>query len=141
MPCPQNHERYATQAKAESALAGLVADAKRTGRGGKSWKRLNAFQCGNHWHVGRANKLPTSYRPPAPEPKRPSVGDIRRKIERMAAQWERREDYERRQRAEAIGKIVAADAAITAAENEYAEAVRQAIALFLPELPTPAENV
>jgi hypothetical protein len=59
----------------------------------------------------------------------------------MAAQWERREDYERRQRAEAIGKIVAADAAITAAENEYAEAVRQAIALFLPELPTPAENV
>ena len=141
MPCPQSHERYATQAEAEQALGRLVARAKRTGQGGKSWKRLNVFPCGNHFHVGRANRFPTSYQPPAPEPKRPSVGDLRRKLERMRTAWERKEDHERRQRADAIGKIIEAEAAIAAAESEYAEAVRQAIALFLPELPTPAENV
>ncbi|HEY2495440.1 MAG TPA: hypothetical protein VGK24_00090 [Candidatus Angelobacter sp.] len=84
MHCPQNHERYATQAKAEAALARLVADARRTGKGGKSWKRLNVFPCGNHFHIGRANKLPAHYRPPAPEDKGPSAADLRRKARRDA---------------------------------------------------------
>jgi hypothetical protein len=141
MPCPPDHKHYATKGKAEHALAELIADAKKSGRGGKSYKRLTIFPCGNHFHIGRANKLPAIYRPPAPEPKRPSVGDIRRKLERMARTWERKEDHERRQRADAIGKIIEAEAAIATAESEYAEAVRQAIALFLPELPAPAENV
>jgi hypothetical protein len=86
MPYPQNHERYATQAEAEQALGRLVARAKRTGQGGKSWKRMNVFPCGNHWHIGRANKLPAIYQPPAPEPKRPSAADLRRQAKRNAKQ-------------------------------------------------------
>jgi hypothetical protein len=134
MPCPQNHEKYYTQAEAEQVLTRLIARAKRTGEGGKSYKRLNIFQCGNHWHIGRANQLPANYQTSAPEPKRPSVGDLRRKLERMARTWDRQEDYERRQRADAIGRLIEAEDAITAAENEYAEAARQAIALLMPEL-------
>jgi hypothetical protein len=86
MPCPQNHKLYATQAKADHALAELIADAKKSGRGGKSWKRLNVFPCGNHFHIGRANKLPAIYQPPAPEPNRPSAADLRRKAKRNAKQ-------------------------------------------------------
>jgi hypothetical protein len=134
MPCPQDHKHYATQVDAERALAKLVADAKKSGRGGKSYKRLNVFRCGSHWHVGRANKLPVSYQPPASGTKPPSTGDLRRKLERMARTWDRQEDYERRQRADAIGRIIAAEDAIAAAENEYAEACRAAISLLMPEL-------
>lgn len=84
MPCPQDHERYYTQAEADLELKRLVARAKRTGQGGKSYKRLNVFPCGNHFHIGRANKLPTNYRPPAPAAKPPSAADLRRKAKRNA---------------------------------------------------------
>ncbi len=84
MPCPQDHNLYTTVAAAERALAKVVRIAKRTGQGGKSFKRLNIFECGNHWHIGRANKLPKNYQPPAPEPKRPSAADLRRKAKRNA---------------------------------------------------------
>jgi hypothetical protein len=86
MPCPPDHKLYATKAKADLALAELIVDAKKSGRGGKSWKRLNVFPCGNHFHIGRANKFPTSYQPPAPapEPKGPSAADLRRKAKRDA---------------------------------------------------------
>ncbi|MGH9636286.1 MAG: hypothetical protein ACRD72_15770 [Candidatus Angelobacter sp.] len=84
MPCPSDHEKYYTQAEAEQELKRLVARAKRTGQGGKSYKRLNVFPCGNHFHVGRANKFPTSYQPPAPAPKGPSAADLRRKAKRDA---------------------------------------------------------
>jgi hypothetical protein len=134
MICPHDHKQFITQSDAERALTRVVARAKRTGIGGKSYRRLNVFACGNHWHIGRANKLPKNYQPPAPAPKRPSVGDLRRKLERMARTWDRKEDYERRQRADAIGKIIEAEAAIAAAENEYAAACRAAIALLMPEL-------
>jgi len=72
-----NHVPYYSLADAESAMRKLIADAKRTKKGGKSWRRLNVFPCGNHFHVGRANKLETR----KPE-KGPSPGDIRRKARR-----------------------------------------------------------
>jgi hypothetical protein len=134
MSCPADHEKYHTQAEAEAALRRLVAQAKHTGLGGRSWKRLNVFPCGNHFHIGRANQLSAKHRKSAPAPKPASFGDLRRKLERMERQWERKEDYERRQRADAIGKLIAAEQAIEDAERGYAELQRQALKLFFPEM-------
>lgn len=132
MRCPQDHEKYYTEAQAANALRQVTAQAKRTGLGGKSYKRLNVFACGNHWHVGRANQFPKSK--PAPQVAKPApVGELRRKLERMARVWERREDHERRQRAEALGRLIAAERAMVDAQNEYAEQARQVTAMFLPE--------
>src|SRR5690348_4915498 len=116
MRCPQDHEKYYSQPEAEDAMRRLVEQARRTGLGGKSYKRLNVFPCGNHWHVGRFNQLPAKHNKTAPKP--PSFGDLRRKLQRMAREWERQEDYQRRQRAEAIGKLIAAEQAVADAENE-----------------------
>jgi|SRR5579864_697362 len=131
MRCPQDHEKYYSQPEAQDALRRLIMQAKRTGLGGKSYKRLNVFPCGNHFHVGRANKLPTNYHKPAPKP--PSTGDLRRKLERMARDWERKDDHERRQRAEAIGRLIEAERAVVDAENELREIQLQTIKLFFPE--------
>jgi hypothetical protein len=130
MRCPADHEKYYSQPEAQDALRRLIMQARRTGVGGKSWKRLNVFPCGNHWHVGRANQLPAKYQPPAPHI--PSTGELRRKLARIEHEWQRKEDYERRQRAEAIGKLIAAEQAVTDAENELRELQLQTIKLFLP---------
>jgi hypothetical protein len=132
MNCPADHEKYYAQAEAEAALRRLVAQAKHTGLGGKSWKRLNVFPCGNHFHIGRSNKLPAKY-PPAPAPHIPSTGELRRKLARMARDWERKDDHERRQRAEAIGRLIEAERAVVDAENELREIQLQTIKLFFPE--------
>ena len=109
MPC--DHQTFQTREAAEEVLAIVVRKYKRSGKGGKSWKRLNVYPCGNHFHIGRANKLPTNYQKPepAPAPKPLSTGELRRKLERMAESWQRHDDYLRRQRAEELGRIIAAD--------------------------------
>lgn len=134
MHCPADHEKYYSEPEAQAALSRLVAQAKRTGLGGKSYKRLNVFPCGNHFHIGRSNTLPANYHKPAPAPKPPSTGDLLRKLERMKRQWERQEDYQRRQRAEAIGKLIAAEQAIEDAKREYVELQHQTLKLFFPEM-------
>jgi hypothetical protein len=50
----------------------------------------------------------------------------------MQQSWERHDDYQRRQRAEAIGRLIEAERAMVDAENEYAEIARQVTAMFLP---------
>src|SRR5258707_15897780 len=110
MPC--THETYISREGAEAALVHDIARYKRTGRGGKSWKRLNVFPCGNHFHIGRANKLPANYKPAPESASIPSTGELRRKLTRMAEAWTRREDYEIRQRAEALGRLIQAEQAV-----------------------------
>ncbi len=70
------HEPYYTRPEADAALRRLITDLKRSGRSGKSFKRLRVFQCGNHFHVGRANAWPKNFRK---QPKPPTPGELRRK--------------------------------------------------------------
>lgn len=102
---------YCNRADAERALADLIAHAKRTGQGGKSWKRLNVFPCGTHFHIGRSNRLPKSYSKPAPQPKLITFGEARRKLAALDRKFDRMTDYYNRWRAEFIGKIIEADRA------------------------------
>src|SRR5258708_29554484 len=89
MPCPQDHETYHSRAEADATLERDIARHKRTGKGGKSWKRLCVFPCRNHFHIGRANTMPKTYRPPAPETKPPTAAELRRKLKRDANAGER----------------------------------------------------
>lgn len=112
MKC-NGHEIYYSRADADRALANLIAHAKRTGAGGKSYKRLNVFLCGTHFHIGRANKLPKSYFKPAPQPetKLPTFGEARRKLAASDRRMDRTTDWCNRIKAEAYGKIIEADRA------------------------------
>jgi hypothetical protein len=61
-----------------------------------------------------------------------ALANLRRKLERMARDWERKDDHERRQRAEAIGRLIEAERAVVDAENELRQLQLQVIAMFLP---------
>lgn len=76
---------YGTHAQAQAALDRIVQEHKRTGKGGKSWKRLNVYRCKNcsMWHLGRANSY--SAAKPQPGPKLLTAGQLRR-AERKAAE-------------------------------------------------------
>src|SRR6478752_3175080 len=89
MPCPPDHKTYYSRAEADQALKRDIAQYKRTGQGGKSWKRLCVFPCGKHFHIGRANTLPKTYRPIEPEMKPPTAAELRRKLKRDAKAAER----------------------------------------------------
>lgn len=114
MKC-NGHEIYHSRAAAERDMADLIAHAKRTGAGGKSYKRLNVFQCGTHFHIGRANKLPQCYQKPAPQPtpekELPTFAEARRRLKRMDKAYDRMTDYFNRCKAERIGKQIEADRA------------------------------
>jgi hypothetical protein len=103
------HQAYATQGEAEQEMARLIRRAKRTGDGGKSWKRLNIFPCGNHFHVGRANKLPTTYKPAPQQPKQITFAEARRKLARLDEQVARVEAYCLRKRIEIATRLVELD--------------------------------
>jgi len=77
---------YATQAEADEALGRAIAQAKRTRRGGTSYKRLNVYRCQQCglFHLGRGNKLVVHK--PAPAPKPPTPGQQRRQQARQSAQ-------------------------------------------------------
>ena len=127
MRCPVDHEKYYSETEAQDALRRLVEQARRTGHGGKSWKRLNVFPCGNHLHVGRANQLPAKHSKPAP--KIPSTGELRRKLARIEREWDRANLH----RAKVLGQLIEADRIALETENEMRELQRQVTAMFLPE--------
>lgn len=105
------HHIYRSRDAAEQDMAALIAHAKRTGEGGKSYKRLCVFPCGNHFHVGRSNKLPKNYAKPAPPPKSslPTFAEARRKLKQIDRTYWRHVDFMNRWRAEQIGKLIDAD--------------------------------
>lgn len=104
------HQVYATRAAAEKDMAALIKHAKQSGQGGKSYKRLNVFPCGNHFHVGRANQ---PHRPPKPAPteKPMTVGQARRALARLDRAMDRHTDWYHRRMAEILGRVIAADCA------------------------------
>jgi hypothetical protein len=104
----KDHETYQSRAAAERALADLIAHAKRTGQGGKSYKRLNVFPCDTHFHIGRSNKLPKNFKP-APKEELITFGQAIRKLKGLDEKYERMQDHFNRKRAELIGKIIEAD--------------------------------
>jgi hypothetical protein len=69
------------------------------------------FPCGNHFHVGRANKLSKKYAPLTPKEKVPSMGALLRKMRKLDEQYDRMTDYFNRKRAEYIGRLIEADRA------------------------------
>lgn len=131
MACPKDHDRYFIRAEADRILADLIARARRTGRGGKSWKRLHVFQCGNHFHIGRSNNSYRKVQPPQPKP--PSFGELRRKLARMEREWTRHDDRQRRQRAAAIARLVEADKQVEESKAEYLRIQREVTAMFFPD--------
>jgi hypothetical protein len=107
----RGHFVYVSRADAERALRELVADAKRTGQGGKSWKRLEVWPCSNHFHVGRANQL---YKPPKSAVRKEKLlthGEARRALTRLDRDLERTVDYCIRKRIEIATRLVELDRA------------------------------
>lgn len=104
------HQVYATREEAAQEMARLIRRAKRTGEGGKSWKRLNVYPCGAHFHIGRANKLPKAYKRASNE-KPMTVGQARRALARLDRAMDRHTDWYHRRMAEILGRVIAADRA------------------------------
>jgi hypothetical protein len=120
--CPVvEHEMYFTRGEAEAELKLLVADIKRHGRGGKSWKRLNVFACGNHFHVGRANGV---YKPPAaPVQKTKTTGQRRREEQKLEKDNARHARHNMRQAGWEVDSLeIAADRA-----KDYLDSIQHAI--------------
>lgn len=103
------HKPYASRAAAAQALADLIEDAKRTGRGGKSYKRLNVWSCGNHFHLGRSNKLPKAFKPAVRVENLLTHGEARRRLARLDRAMDRHTDWYNRRLAEILSRVIAAD--------------------------------
>jgi hypothetical protein len=135
MPCTKR--AYLTEGHATAACKSESASFTKHGAGAQA-KYLEAYECKHcgFWHIGRAWKTArremNHVSKPAPQPKAPSVGDLRRKLERMQAAWERHDDYQRRQRFAALCRLIEAERAMVDAQDEYAETARQVTAMFLP---------
>jgi len=106
MTCPEKIA-YSNRPDANAALEATIAGMKK--RGDQSWKRLTMYRCGQcfKYHVGHLRML----REPKPEqaPKPPSAGELRRKLKRMAEDWQRHDDHLRKRRAAELGKLIDAD--------------------------------
>lgn len=111
-------EPYYTQAEADAALASIVADAKKTGHGGTSWRRLNVYSCGHHFHVGRNNNMKFKS---LPAKKIPSYGELLRRKKRI----DERLLNELKHKAYVQGQIIDADARAekAKAQRDYEAAV------------------
>jgi hypothetical protein len=116
MNCPKDHKAYQTRVAASQAMVELIADARKTGRGGKSYKRLGVWECNvgpvKHWHVGRRNKLPKSYKPPKPAARQenlPTFSEARRKLAALDRTLERTVDYCVKKRIEIATRLVELD--------------------------------
>lgn len=48
-----DHKPFKTQAAAEKVLSRVALRAAASGRDADSWKLLNVFPCGDHFHIGR----------------------------------------------------------------------------------------
>lgn len=105
------HQVYATRTAAEKDMAALIKHAKQTGQGGKSYKRLNVFPCGNHFHIGRANKNPAAIVTKRKTEKPLTVGQALRALARLDRTHDRHNDWYHRRMAEILGRVIAADRA------------------------------
>jgi hypothetical protein len=125
-------QTYLSEAHAEAEQKKVAAIFKK--RGGREYKFLEAYQCSNCslWHLGRsfktARRAANQFVKPAPQPKIPSVGELRRKLARIEREWDR----QRLHKAAVIGKLVEADRIMVETESEMRETARQITALFLP---------
>jgi hypothetical protein len=109
MNCPTDHKAYATRVLVAQRLVELIADAKRTGRGGKSYRRLNVFACGNHFHVGRARTNPKGIVNKVKPEKLPTFAQAIRALKRLDEAYERWTDHYHKRKAELFGKMIEAD--------------------------------
>lgn len=119
------HEPYYTRAEADAALRRLVADVKRSGKSGKSWKRLHVWSCGNHWHLGRANQRPFRKE----QPKGPTPGELRRKEKHEAKVADRAANRKAKHVFAQIGFLVDVETAARRAKyavDDLADSMQQA---------------
>lgn len=133
MPCTKRP--YLTEGHATAACKSETAGFTKRGAGAQA-KYLEAYQCKHcgFWHIGRAWKTArremNHVTKPAPQPKIPSVGELRRKLSRIEREWDR----QRLHKAAVIGKLIEADRTMAETENEMREIQRQVTAMFLPGL-------
>ena len=131
MTC-QEKIAYSNRPDANAALENTAAKAK--AHGDRSWKRLTMYRCGQcfKYHVGHLRTL----REPKPEqaPKPPSAGELRRKLKRMAEDWERHDDRLRKRRAAELAKLIDADRTWLAAVAEQEHIARERSADFAESL-------
>lgn len=126
-------QTYLSKGHATAACKSETASLTKRGAGAQA-KYLEPYRCKHcgFWHIGRAWK--TARREinyvtkPAPQPKIPSAGDLRRKLARIEREWDR----QRTHKVAVIGKLIEADKQLIETENEMREIQRQAIALFWP---------
>lgn len=94
---------YWTNTEAEAACESMKATARKTGQGGGSWRRLNVYVCGHHFHIGRNNSM--KFKPV--QPKRiPSRGELKRK----AKYWDEKLLKDLKHRLYVAGQKIEADA-------------------------------
>jgi hypothetical protein len=120
--CPVvDHETYYTRTEADKALVKLITDLKQNGRGGKSWKRLNVFACGAHFHIGRANG---TFKPPAaPAAKPQTAAQLRRAGKRLEKDNARTARHNMREAGWEVDSLeIAADRA-----KDYLDSIQHAI--------------
>ena len=127
--------QYLTESHAQAACKSETKSFTKHGAGAQA-KYLEAYQCKHcgFWHIGRAWKTArremNHVSKAAPQPKIPSVGELRRKLARIEREWDR----QRLHKAAVIGKLVEADRIMAETENEMREIQRQVTAMFLPAL-------
>lgn len=109
---------FATQAEAEAECVRLKRRAKRTGEGGRSFKRLHVYVCGNHFHIGRDNtqrlQKMGEITNTKPAKKIPSYGQLLRRLQKI----EEKLLKEQRHRAYVWGQIIERDR-----QRDYEEAL------------------
>ena len=127
--------QYLTESHAQAACKSETKSFTKHGAGAQA-KYLEAYQCRacGLWHIGRAWKTArremNHVTKAAPQPKIPSVGELRRKLARIEREWDR----QRLHKAAVIGKLIKADRIMAETENEMREIQRQVTAMFLPAL-------
>jgi microsomal dipeptidase-like Zn-dependent dipeptidase len=120
MRCPACDKiQYDCKADAERAIRVV----KKHPYKGHGLRLLNAYKCAacGAYHVGHRRTIQATAAPAVPAP--PSFADLRRKLKRMQAEWDRHDDRLRRKQAAAILRRVADDKRQTMLESENARAI------------------
>lgn len=114
-------QTYQSEAEAEAALADLVAVHRKTGLGGKSWKRLVVYRCPftcGGFHIGRDStqrlQKMAEITNSKPAKKIPTLGQLKRRLRRIDEKLLK----EQRHRAYVWGQIIERDR-----QRDYEEAL------------------
>jgi hypothetical protein len=102
MKCPAlpTHRVYKTHGHAQQDMHNLIAKAMKDGVD-DTWRLLNVFVCGDHWHVGRKR---------GPMPKKvPSFHSLKYRLKQLERQW----DNQNRARAATLAKIISLDKSLS----------------------------